>query len=102
MRKIEQAYGLAIGEIFLIAVPLGVLTIVLVALLPNIALGTKNGIQQRAEKDSPLEAATRDEILADTPAELLIEVATDVGGGAPVLDDAERGPQDDDRDAARD
>ena len=99
---IEQAYGLAIGEIFLIAVPLGVLTIVLVALLPNIALGTKNGIQQRAEKDSPLEAATRDEILADTPAELLIEVATDVGGGAPVLDDAERGPQDDDRDAARD
>lgn len=51
---IEQAYGLAIGEIFLIAVPLGLLTLVLVALLPNTPLGTKNGIQQRAEQDAAL------------------------------------------------
>jgi len=51
---VEQAYGLGLGEIFLIAVPLGVLTIVFAALLPNVALGAKTGLQLRAEREAEL------------------------------------------------
>lgn len=46
---IEQAYGVGLGAIFLLAVPLGLLTIVFTALLPNVALGAKSGIELREE-----------------------------------------------------
>lgn len=68
---IEQAYGQGVGEIFLIAVPLGVLTLVMVALLPDVALGTKNGLQQRAEHES----------------EILVEVSADAVAATPHLDE---------------
>ena len=60
---IETAYGQGIGEIFLIALPLAVLTVVMVALLPNIPLGRKTGVQQLAEKEAEtLVAVGLDEI----------------------------------------
>ena len=59
---IESAYGQGVGEIFLIAFPLALLTLVMVALLPNTPLGTKTGVEQLAEREGEAEA--------------LIEVAT--------------------------
>jgi hypothetical protein len=47
---IESAYGEAIGDVFLAATPLALVTVVAVALLPNAKLGTKTGIEQLAEE----------------------------------------------------
>lgn len=45
---IESAYGQGVADVFLIAAPLAVITIVFVCLLPNVELGTKTGIQRAA------------------------------------------------------
>jgi EmrB/QacA subfamily drug resistance transporter len=45
---IESAYGQGVADVFLIAAPLAVVTIVFVCLLPNVELGTKTGIQRAA------------------------------------------------------
>jgi len=55
---IEQAYGVGLGEIFLFAVPLGILTIVFTALLPNIELGTRSGVELRAEHAAQTEESS--------------------------------------------
>jgi len=62
---VEGAYGQAIGEIFLIAAPLALITLLCIIFLPNAELGTKTGVQQ----------------LAETEAEMLLNVA---GGEAVV------------------
>jgi MFS family permease len=49
---IEAAYGEAIGDIFLAALPLALITVVAVCLLPNARLGTKSGVEQLAEETS--------------------------------------------------
>nr|WP_141916741.1 MDR family MFS transporter [Klugiella xanthotipulae] len=54
---VESAYGVAVGDVFLMALPLAVLTIVMVILLPNATLGTKTAVQQLAEKGKPEAAA---------------------------------------------
>ncbi|MDX6307799.1 MAG: hypothetical protein QOI06_845 [Nocardioidaceae bacterium] len=46
---VESAYGQGIGEVFLAAVPLGVIALVAVIMLPNAKLGTKSGVQQLVE-----------------------------------------------------
>ena len=51
---IESAYGEAVGDIFLVAIPLAVLTIVMVLLLPNRPLGTKSATEQLAEEEPPV------------------------------------------------
>jgi EmrB/QacA subfamily drug resistance transporter len=51
---IESAYGEAVGDVFLLAIPLAVLTIITVALLPNVALRTQTTTEMQ-----------RDESLAD-------------------------------------
>lgn len=80
---IERAYGDAVGEVFLIAAPLGLVTLVMVALLPNVALGTRSGIQQRAD----LEADSVGEDIA----EVLIEVSEDaVAAVVPSPDEIEQ------------
>ena len=45
---IESAYGQGVADVFLIAAPLAIITIVFVCLLPNVELGTKSGIQRAA------------------------------------------------------
>lgn len=45
---IESAYGQGVADVFLIAAPLAIITIVFVCLLPNVELGTKTGIQRAA------------------------------------------------------
>lgn len=46
---VETAYGQGIGDVFLAAVPLGILTLIAVILLPNAKLGTKSGVEQLVE-----------------------------------------------------
>jgi MFS family permease len=68
---VEQAYGNGVGEIFLIALPVAILTLIMVAFLPNNPLGTRNGIQQLAEKEET---------------EVLVDVSLAEGAGVPVVD----------------
>jgi EmrB/QacA subfamily drug resistance transporter len=51
---VESAYGQAIGEIFLIAAPLALITLLCIIFLPNAELGTKTGVQQLAETEADL------------------------------------------------
>jgi len=49
---VESAYGQGVADVFLIAAPLAIITIVFVCLLPNVELGTKSGIQRAAAASS--------------------------------------------------
>lgn len=49
---VENAYGEAIGQTFLTVAPIMIIAVIAVALLPNIALGTKSGIEQHLEEDA--------------------------------------------------
>jgi len=48
-KLVETAYGQGVGEIFLIATPLALITLLCIIFLPNAELGTKTGIEQLAE-----------------------------------------------------
>lgn len=47
---VENAYGHGIGDVFLAAIPLGIITLVAVSLIPNAKLGTKSGVEQLVEE----------------------------------------------------
>ncbi|WP_442966626.1 MDR family MFS transporter [Rathayibacter sp. VKM Ac-2803] len=51
---VEGAYGIGVGDVFLFSIPLAIVTLIAVALLPNVDLGTKNAVQLKA---TPVEAA---------------------------------------------
>ena len=59
---IEAAYGEAIGDIFLAALPLALITVVAVCLLPNARLGTKTGVEQLAEEAGDAAIARRSQV----------------------------------------
>ena len=65
---VEQAYGAGVAEIFLIALPVAIVTLIAIAFVPATKLGTKTGIEQFAEKE----------------AELLIDTEIADAGGVPV------------------
>jgi EmrB/QacA subfamily drug resistance transporter len=46
---VESAYGSGVGSVFLYSAPLALLTLVMVLLLPNRPLGTKNAVQLKNE-----------------------------------------------------
>lgn len=56
---VESVYGQAVADIFLVAVPLAVITIIAILFLPNIKLGSKTAIERMREEngETPLEAA---------------------------------------------
>ena len=54
---VESAYGTGVGDVFLAAVPLAIVTLIAVIFLPNIGLGTQNAIQ-RAQAEGPAADAT--------------------------------------------
>jgi EmrB/QacA subfamily drug resistance transporter len=56
---VESAYGTGVGAVFLAAVPLAIVTLVAVAFLPNVSLGTQNAIQ-RAKTEEDAEDAVID------------------------------------------
>jgi EmrB/QacA subfamily drug resistance transporter len=46
---IESVYGQSVADVFLIAVPLAIVTIIAVALIPNRTLGTKTALERMVE-----------------------------------------------------
>nr|BFF15224.1 hypothetical protein GCM10025699_65270 [Microbacterium flavescens] len=63
---IESAYGQGVADVFLIAAPLAIITIIFVCLLPNVELGTKTGIQRAAAAtDGPTTGSTGAEAAVD-------------------------------------
>ncbi|MBW8871360.1 MAG: MFS transporter [Leifsonia sp.] len=59
---VESVYGQAVADIFLVAVPLAIITIIAILFLPNIKLGSKTAIERMNEEhpenaETPLEAA---------------------------------------------
>ncbi len=71
---VEQGYGQGVGEIFLIAAPLALVSLIAIIFLPNVALGRKSGVEQLAERES----------------ELLVDVAVDSIAAAPHVDSIEQ------------
>ncbi|QNE37684.1 MDR family MFS transporter [Leifsonia shinshuensis] len=69
---IEAVYGQAVADIFLVAVPLAIVTIIAILLLPNTKLGTKTAIQQL---DEDAAAAGAPESAAEQAEETVVEVA---------------------------
>lgn len=69
---IEAVYGQAVADIFLVAVPLAIVTIVAILLLPNAKLGSKTAIQQLEENAA---AASAPESAAEQAEETVVEVA---------------------------
>lgn len=53
---VESAYGTGVATVFLAAVPLAIVTLVAVAFLPNVSLGTQNAVQ-RAKSEGEADAA---------------------------------------------
>ncbi len=49
---VEAAYGQAIGEVFLIIVPLAILTVVMAFLLPDRPLGTRTAVEELADEQA--------------------------------------------------
>ena len=48
---VESAYGEAVGDVFLLAVPLAVISVVAIALLPNLPLSRKTSQEKLAEQE---------------------------------------------------
>ncbi|CAN5131767.1 N/A [soil metagenome] len=69
---VESAYGQGVGEVFLIAVPLALITLICVIFLPNVALGSKTGIEQMAEK-----VGADDRSVGEKIADTLVEVTSE-------------------------
>ncbi|MDM4762773.1 MDR family MFS transporter [Galbitalea sp. SE-J8] len=92
---IEDAYGHGVAEVFLIAVPLAVITLLAVVFLPRAELGTRTGIEQMGEKghDAPVLTAV------EAGAVDTVEVAADEIAGTPDHErlvgaaDADRAPR---------
>ncbi|MFV0435480.1 MAG: MDR family MFS transporter [Leucobacter sp.] len=83
---VEDAYGHAIGDVFLAASPVAILAIVAIMLIPNVPLSSKSAAQQRAELQRS--AAAGSEAIGTVDEhffEEAVEAATDsipVGSGA--------------------
>lgn len=73
---VESVYGQAVAGIFLVAVPLAVITIVAILFLPNVTLGSKTAIERMREENggTPLDAAE----------ENAVEVAEALVGATPT------------------
>ncbi|TDQ02069.1 EmrB/QacA subfamily drug resistance transporter [Leifsonia sp. 115AMFTsu3.1] len=56
---VESVYGQAVADIFLVAVPLAIISVIAILFLPNIKLGSKTAIERMREEnaETPLEAA---------------------------------------------
>jgi MFS family permease len=59
---VEHGYGTAVGEIFLVAAPMGIIAFVAILLLKEVPLGTVSGVEAASrEGDVPLEPAAERE-----------------------------------------
>lgn len=90
---VESAYGTGVGAVFLAAVPLAIVTLVAVAFLPNVDLGTQNAIQ-RAKAEGQADAAAEREREVEDAEDAAIDTAAASVALTPVglaHDPADRG-----------
>jgi EmrB/QacA subfamily drug resistance transporter len=57
---VEHAYGAGVGEIFMLAVPLGVVALVAIALIKEVPLGTTSGVEAALADESRQPAGDRE------------------------------------------
>ncbi|MRG61687.1 DHA2 family efflux MFS transporter permease subunit [Agromyces sp. CFH 90414] len=81
---VEGAYGQGIADVFIIAIPLAVLSLIAIAFLPNKSLSTKNAAQSLAEE---AEGAAIDLAEAEIAAPVTSSVAV-IEGGRPGAGDS--------------
>ncbi|WP_166793303.1 MDR family MFS transporter [Cryobacterium lactosi] len=87
---VESAYGSGVGTVFLLGVPLAVITLVMVALMPNASLGTQTAVAlTKAEaaknaKNSPENLEDEDLRELEDAEDILIEVGAATAGLTPV------------------
>jgi len=62
---VESSYGEAIADLFLIAIPLGLVALVAVMFLKEVPLGTRTGLEQRLALDEMAAAAPAETIAED-------------------------------------
>jgi hypothetical protein len=67
---VESAYGHAIGDVFMLAIPLAIVTVIAIAFLPAKPLGTKTALEQ----------------MSDAPADTIVAVSADEVAAAPRTD----------------
>jgi MFS family permease len=68
---VESAYGTGVGNVFLLMVPLAVITLVTIALLPNIPLDTRSGIDRERELSE-----TGGQAASPATGQMLVDVST--------------------------
>ena len=92
---VESAYGSGVGTVFLIGIPLAVITLVMVTLLPNATLGRKTGIARAREGAgtgtaaghagaTAAERAAERETEVEEMEDIMIEVSAASAGLAPA------------------
>ncbi len=75
---VESAYGSGVGTVFLLGAPLAVVTLIMVALLPNLPLGRKNAIELAQTEESVHQREIED------AEDILIEVSAAAAALPPV------------------
>jgi hypothetical protein len=63
---VESAFGEGIADLFLIAVPLGLVSLVAVLFLHEVPLGTRSGVEQRLANDALAQEGSTAESTVDT------------------------------------
>jgi EmrB/QacA subfamily drug resistance transporter len=84
---VESAYGSGVGTVFLLGVPLAVITLVMVALMPNASLGTQTAIdltRAKAAREAAGNQEPTDQRELENAEDMLIEVGAASAGLAPV------------------
>jgi EmrB/QacA subfamily drug resistance transporter len=82
---VESAYGSGVGDVFLVAVPLAIITLIAVAFLPNAKLGTQTAIQRaKAEGVNAADAPGTLQREIEDAEDALIDVSSGVAGLAAV------------------
>lgn len=78
---VESAYGTGVGTVFLAAVPLAIVTLIAVAFLPNVGLGTQNAVQRAKAEEADAAGATGP-AQADVPEDALVRELEDAEDAA--------------------
>jgi EmrB/QacA subfamily drug resistance transporter len=83
---IESVYGQGVADVFLVAAPLAIVTIIAVCLIPNNKLGSKTTLQ-RLDENGP---DATGQVASDSPAveaeEILADVSDAMIAGAPLVE----------------
>jgi len=84
---VESAYGSGVGTVFLLGVPLAIITLIMVALMPNASLGTQTAIalsNAKAALDAEHAQERADQREVEDAEDILIEVGAASAALSPV------------------